>query len=63
MYVTAIYLYLSSHNIFFSESLHTHFNPSQNVSSILLLNCLMMFDDDVCLMFANEGSIARKLFK
>ena len=40
---------------FFSKSLHINFNPSQNVSPILLLNGL--------LMLTNEGSIACKCFK
>ena len=40
---------------FFSKSLHIHFNPSQNVSPILLLNGLVMV--------TNEGSIACKCFK
>ena len=37
---------------FFSNSLQIHFNPSQNVSSILFLNGLVMV--------ANEGSIVCK---
>ena len=40
---------------FFSKSLHIHFNPSQNVSPVLLLNGLVMV--------TNEGSIACKCFK
>ena len=40
---------------FISKSLHIHFNPSQNVSSILLLNGLVMV--------TNEGSIACECFK
>ena len=40
---------------FFSKSLHIHFNPSQNVSPILLLNGLVMV--------LNEGSIVCKCFK
>ena len=40
---------------FFSKNLHTHFNFSQNVSSILMLNGLVVV--------TNEGSIAYKCFK
>ena len=40
---------------FFSKGLPIHFNPSQNVSPISLLNGLMMVP--------NEGSIACKCFK
>ena len=40
---------------FFAKSLHIHFNPSQNVSPVLLLNGLMIV--------TNEGSIAYKCFK
>ena len=40
---------------FFLKTLHIHFNPSQNVSPILLLNGLVMT--------TNEGSIACKCFK
>ena len=40
---------------FFSKSLHIHFNPSQNVSLILLLNGLVMV--------TNKGSIACKCFE
>ena len=40
---------------FFSKSLHIYFNPSQDVSPVLLLNGLMMV--------ANEGSTACKCFK
>ena len=40
---------------FFSKSLHIHFNPSQNVSPILVLNGVVMV--------TNEGSIACKCFK
>ena len=41
--------------LFFWKSWHIHFNPSQNVSPILLLNGLVMV--------TNEGSIACKCFK
>ena len=40
---------------FLSKSLHIHFNPLQNASSILLINSLAMV--------TREGSIARKCFK
>ena len=40
---------------FSRKYLHIHFNPSQNVSHILLLNGLVMV--------TNEGSIACKYFK
>ena len=40
---------------FFSKNLYIHFNPSQNLSPILLLNGLVMI--------TNEGSIAYKCFK
>ena len=40
---------------FFSESVHIHFNPSQSVSPILLLNGLVIV--------TNEGLIACKYFK
>ena len=40
---------------FFSKSLHIHFNPSQDVSSVSLLNGLVMVID--------EGSIVCKYFK
>ena len=40
---------------FFSKSLHIHFNPSQNVSTVLLLNGLVMV--------TNEETIACKCFK
>ena len=40
---------------FFSKSLRIHFNPSQTVSPILLLNGLVIV--------INEGSIACKCFK
>ena len=40
---------------FFSKSLHIRFNPSQNVSPILLLNGLVMV--------TNKGWIACKCFK
>ena len=40
---------------FFTKGLPIHFNPSQNVSPISLLNGLMMVP--------NEGSIACKCFK
>ena len=40
---------------FFSKSLHIHSNPSQNVSSLSLLNSL--------LMIINEGMIGYKCFK
>ena len=40
---------------FFLKSLHIHFNPSQNVSTILLPNGLVMD--------TNGGSIACRCFK
>ena len=40
---------------FFSKRVHIHFNPSQNVSTILFLNGLVMV--------TNEGSIACNCFK
>ena len=40
---------------FFAKSLHIHFNPSQNVSPVLLLNGLVIV--------TNKGSIAYKFFK
>ena len=40
---------------FSSKSLHIHFNPSQNVSSILLLNRLVMV--------INEGSMLANVSK
>ena len=46
-----LYIFLS----IFLENFHNHFNPSQNVSSILLLNGFVMV--------TNEGSIACKCFK
>ena len=50
--VTGFY---KSYCSFFPKNLHIHFNPSQNVSAILLLNGLVMV--------TNEGSIACKCFK
>ena len=40
---------------FFWENIHIYYNPSQNVSSILLLSVLVML--------TNEGSFACKYFK
>ena len=40
---------------FFSESLHIHFNPSQNVSPILFLNGLMVV--------TNKGLTVCKCFR